>query len=65
MTILVPVHHAADYYEVTVRGFTILRVNKYFGESQLSREVDFEELPYDVQVAILNKVVRVQEAHED
>jgi hypothetical protein len=55
-TTIVHVSHLYDLYEVSLRDNVIIRVDKYIGDTQLPREVNFNDLSEVVQNAILDKI---------
>lgn len=57
MTTQLHVCHLYDMYAVTIRDNTIVRVEKFLGDIQLPREVEFLELPVDVQNLIITKLM--------
>lgn len=61
MTCQIHVYLHPDMYNVVVRDNTIVRVTKYIGDIQMPREVEFVELPRDVQDAIFIKLLETQD----
>ena len=58
MPLTLPAHiiefpHAANFYKIWLRGSAIVRIEKYVGDSEIRREVRYEELSEEVKRKIL------------
>lgn len=51
-------NHFSDQYEVLVEGRTVLRINKYYADSGMSRPVDFDDLTEGLKDAIAREIVK-------
>lgn len=56
MTYTLTFTHLNDSYEVLIRGTLICRITKYLGNSQLPRQLTFDECNEEVQEIIMSKI---------
>ncbi len=65
MNILLTVFYAGDLYEAVIKDNAIVRITKYYGTSQLSKEVRFESLPTQVKQSLVDKYLKRNQDQED
>jgi hypothetical protein len=48
--------HFYDFYEIVVRGSTIVKITRTFGDSQIPKDVSFAYLPESLQDKIITLI---------
>ncbi len=59
MNSLFTIHHLDDVYEISIRGFIICRISRYYEGAPIRQDVQFDDCPKEVQEKILDKITQV------
>lgn len=56
MNRIIFIHDPPDLYELRVQGCVIHRITKYLGDSSISRDVEYSDLPAKIRDRIIEEL---------